>query len=294
MDWHKLPSLSALRAFEAASRNLSFSRAARELNVTHAAVIQQVRRLEDHLGVSLLVAKGRALSLSDEGARLAECLTIKFSGISRVVQEISHKLDADPIVISTTPAFASEWLVPHLFAFRELCPDVNLTVDPAVGLVDFNKTVETDLAIRFGDGQWPGCKSEILIKTNAVIACSADFVRGIAHPDIRLVSELPWLQETGSNELADYLEAFLGQKPRTKRNIHLPGHLLLKALNEGRGIAVTSRFFIEEGVKDGRITVLHEFGSTSQTTGYHLVRGGRPLRKPAEKFASWLRRTCVQ
>ena len=104
----QLPSLTSLRAFEAAARLGGFSAAGRELNVTHAAVAQQVRGLEATLGVTLLARAGRGLSLTSEGERLAAALTSSFGAIAAAVEEVRSGENGRPLHVTLTPGFASQ------------------------------------------------------------------------------------------------------------------------------------------------------------------------------------------
>ena len=116
IDWRLFPSLTALRAFEAAARLQSFSLAARELNVTHAAVAQQVRGLEDHLGRELLFRAGRGLALSPEGIRLAAALAEGFGAIAKGLAEVQAATPG-ALRVTLTAAFAANWLMPRLGRF---------------------------------------------------------------------------------------------------------------------------------------------------------------------------------
>ena len=130
MDWRSLPSLSALRAFAALAETGSFTRAGAALNVSHAAISQQVRALEERLGVALLPRDGRRGVLTPAGERLAAALEAGFGGIARAVDELTGA-DADrPLHVSTTPAFAANWLMPRLASFRHEHPEVELMLNP--------------------------------------------------------------------------------------------------------------------------------------------------------------------
>ncbi|MEM0944316.1 MAG: LysR family transcriptional regulator, partial [Pseudomonadota bacterium] len=160
----KLPSLASLRAFEAAARHLGFSAAGRELNVSHAAVAQQVRGLEAFLGLKLVARAGRGLELTPEGVLLADHLAEGFGKISSGIQQLTEAESARPLHITMTPSFAIGWLMPRLPLFREAHPEVELMVNPTVNVVSL-ADAGYDLAIRFGRGPWPGLESVPLIST---------------------------------------------------------------------------------------------------------------------------------
>jgi LysR family glycine cleavage system transcriptional activator len=136
MDWRRLPSLSALRAFEAQARLGGFTAAARELNITQAAVAQHVRRLEDFFSCALVQRQGRAMGLTDAGRRLTATLTDGFSTIEAGVADLMADTETRPLTVSTTPSFAENWLMPRLGAFWAGHPDIGIALRPEPGLVD--------------------------------------------------------------------------------------------------------------------------------------------------------------
>ena len=150
VNWRNFPSLTALRAFEAAARLQSFSRAARELNVTHAAVAQQVRGLEADLGRELIFRQGRGLALTSEGARLATALAEGFRGIAQVVDELKAAVPGTPVTLTLTPVFAAQWLMPGLKRFWAAHPDAPISLRPEKRLADLPREA-VDLGIRFGN-----------------------------------------------------------------------------------------------------------------------------------------------
>jgi LysR family glycine cleavage system transcriptional activator len=117
LDWRQMPALAALRAFEATARTGGFSAAARQLNVTHAAVAQQVRALETRLAVALVWRDGRGLRLTPEGQRLAVALNAGFATIRDGVRALTDGATQKPLTVTLPPAFAAEWLMPRLARF---------------------------------------------------------------------------------------------------------------------------------------------------------------------------------
>ena len=122
LDWLRFPSLSALRALEATVRTGSFSGAARVLNVTHAAVAQQVRNLEEQLGYALVVRDGRLLSFTDQGRTLAEAANEGFGTIQVALTEIDKSRNTKTLAVTMSPIFAEKWLVPRLGRFLRAHP----------------------------------------------------------------------------------------------------------------------------------------------------------------------------
>src|SRR5215831_2229091 len=114
----RLPSLDLLRGFAAAARHMSFTKAARELNVTQSAVSRQIKVLEDQLGIPLFRRLNRALVLTEEGQGLARAVAAALSGIELAVARLSTRADERPVTVTTTVSFAALWLVPRLARFR--------------------------------------------------------------------------------------------------------------------------------------------------------------------------------
>ncbi len=287
MDWRRLPSLSSLRAFLAVAEKKSFSAAGRELNVTHAAISQQVRGLETHLGLQLVVRQGRGVALTPDGDLLFSGLRDGFGAISDTVDQLMVSEEARPLHVTMTPTFAVSWLMPRISDFKLKHPEIELMLNPTADLVEFMPG-GIDLAIRFGDGTFPGLDAEMLLPTNYVIvgaACLVDDMK-ISCPED--VLHVPWLQELGANELAIWLEG-QGIVPSGRLNItHLPGYMVLDGLRRGDGISATSRVFIEQEIQAGTLRVLFE-DLKPCTTGYFNVTKPGVKRPPLKLFMSWLR-----
>jgi LysR family glycine cleavage system transcriptional activator len=149
----ELPPLNALRAFEAAARHLSFVRAAEELHVTPAAISQQVKLLEDHLGASLF-HRGKKLALSDAGNAALPLVSEAFDQIERAMLKMRPNSLGDTLVISAPPAFAARWLIPRLEDFQSRHPNIELRLHATKRLVNF-QVEDVDVAIRFGAGSYP-------------------------------------------------------------------------------------------------------------------------------------------
>ncbi len=287
MDWRNLPSLGALRAFAALAETGSFASAGAALNVSHAAVSQRVRALEDQLGVQLLDREGRRAVLTPEGARLAAALDAAFGDIRRAVDELTGADATRPLQISATPAFAVSWLMPRLSEFRHEHPEVELMLNPTSQLVELAPG-GIDVAIRYGDGDWRGLAVELLVPTTYVMVGAPSLIgdRRISHP--RDVLDLPWLQELGTSEMSAWLRTRGVIAPKTENVTHLPGHLVLEGLRDGEGISLTTSAVVERELASGRLTVLFE--DPRPDLGYFIVTRPGVMRPPLKAFVAWLRR----
>ncbi|MCF6444356.1 transcriptional regulator GcvA [Nereida sp. MMG025] len=147
----RLPPLTALRAFEAAARHMSFAAAAAELNVTPAALSYQIKALETDLGTPVFHRLNRAVELTEAGRALAPGVTDGFSAIAASWRNTQRLNDNSTLTITAGPAFTSKWLAPRLFDFAQAHPDIDLRFSASLRLIDFDRD-EVDVAIRFGLG----------------------------------------------------------------------------------------------------------------------------------------------
>lgn len=167
----RLPPLNALRAFEAAGRHMSFTRAAQELNVTPAAVSHQIKALEEHLGVRLFRRLNRSLLLTDAGQLCLPGVRDAFEALAEAVARVPQAESRGIITVSCPPAFATKWLVPRVERFSAAHPDLDVRVAASLGLVDFMRE-EVDIAVRFGGGEYPGMRVDRLLSESVVPMCS--------------------------------------------------------------------------------------------------------------------------
>ncbi len=292
MSWTGLPSLSALRAFEAAARHLSFSAAGREMNVTHVAVSQQVRKLEEHLGMSLIVRRGRKLELTPDGARLASRLIESFDILRTALTELADAKSQRPIKVTLTPMFAANWLMPRLAEFRAEHPGIELMLDPSSELIDL-RCEDYDIAIRFGAGEYPGLEAELFIPSGFVIIAAPSLVDGVQLETPADLARLPWVQEQGSDEFDVWLAAH-GVRVADKHDIiHLPGYMILPAARDGQGVALASRLLVEGDLRAARLVALFEgFNFGNIRADYYLVHRPGPMRESLRQFVRWLRRAA--
>lgn len=286
MDWTALPPLAALRAFAAYAETGSVQKAGDALNVSHAAISQQIRNLENHLGLRLLDRSGRAARLTDDGRRLATALADGFATISEGIAELTGADAQRALHVSTTPSFASNWLMPRLPEFRGLHPDIDIMIDPNPALTN-PEPGGIDVAIRFGDGQWPGLDTDLLIPTTIAVVAATELIG--EHPASCAADLLrfPWLQELGTNESTSWLRNQGVTEARTAGLIHLPGSLTLEAARQGQGVLVTAKEWVLGDIDAGRLRLLFE---EPPGKGYYIVTAAGLVPRPALKpFLKWLR-----
>src|ERR1700739_3408702 len=165
-----LPPLGALRAFEAAARLMSFSKAADELHVTPAAVSHQIHALEQDLGVKLFHRMNRSIELTASARVLLPGLTEAFAGIQSSVRRLRAHNDTGTLTVTASPSFAAKWLVLRLHRFQEQHPEVDVRISATDDVIDLTKG-DFDIAISYGNGRYPGLVVELLL-SNEVFPAS--------------------------------------------------------------------------------------------------------------------------
>lgn len=289
MQWLSLPPLTALRAFSALAECRTMQAAGEALNVSHAAISQQVKALEEHMGLALVVRGGRKLSLTDDGRLLAEALERGFGEIEATVTQLTGRTDARALQITTTPSFAAGWLLPKLADFRAKHAQVDLMMNATPEAVAL-RPGGTDLAVRYGAGQWDGCDAELLIPTDIVVVAAPELIgdRKIETP--AELSAFDWISEQGLHEASNWLRRHGVEDGRAKSITHMSGNMMLDAARLGQGVVCTARLFVQDDIARGRLSLLYEEPQGAAQSGYFLVtRQGAVLRPVAKAFASWLR-----
>lgn len=186
-----LSHLGALRCVEAAARHQSYSRAADELHVSQAAVSQQIRQIEDVLGVKLFIRRGRNMVLTTKGAQLAAQLSKGFQAIVEGVHQIQTEPVPGTLNVTTTQSLGTMLLMPNLWKFHQLHPKINVRVTVSSELEDL-KHGEMDVAIRFGFSEQPGLRRELLFEDPLVALCSPRLLEHVDLADPRNLRQC-WL-----------------------------------------------------------------------------------------------------
>lgn len=286
MSWRDVPSLSALRAFEATARLNSFSAAARELNVTHAAVAQHVRSLESDFGTSLVFREGAGMALTDEGRTLAAALGDGFSAIQAGVAHLRTARDQGPLKVSLTPSFAENWLMPRIGAFWAEHPAIKVALHPSMEVEDLRRG-GFDLAIRYGHGSWPGVEAEMLAPANFVVVGVPKLAARLQSRSMDALCTLPWILEAGRDEQRLWA-GDAGLDLTCTQFSELPTNsMVLSAARAGSGLAIQTRAVIEDDLAAGRMVCLHEAEPTD--LGYYLVHVPGQRSDDLKTFVRWLK-----
>ncbi|MCA8882356.1 MAG: LysR family transcriptional regulator [Rhodobacteraceae bacterium] len=292
MDWRSIPSLAALRAFEATARRASFSAAARELNVTHAAIAQHVRALEADLATPLVMRSGQGMGLTPEGAQLAAQLGDAFGTIAGAVDALRRAQQDLPLRISLTPSFAESWLMPRLGGFWQAHPDIKLTLNPTMDLADLRRD-GIDLAIRFGMGDWPGVHVQKFLGAPYVVVASPDLAKGARHlSDLGDPAHQQWFFAVAAREQRIW-GASLGIDFDQVPFFDLQSNTLVHAaVRSGYGLSIQARSLVERDLQTGQMVALHQGDSAGLE--YYIVTPGPDLAPKAKHFSAWLKSQADQ
>jgi LysR family glycine cleavage system transcriptional activator len=293
----RLPPLTALRAFEAAARHGSFKEAAAELSLTPTAISHQVRALEAHLGVKLFERQTRLVRLTAPGQHLGAALRESFDGMAEALTSIMPRRAT--VTLSTTPAFAAQWVLPRLDAFAAAHGDIDLRLHASNALADLHGG-EVDLAIRYGRGRYAGLTTHFLMADRFVPVASPRLMLSkpadlLKHPLIHF----EWHRPDRSHPSWQLWFKQAGLRFPTRRNLRFTeeSHAIQAAV-AGQGVALLSEVLVANEIARG---LLHcPFGPALDSMSYHLVwadatpKGPAPANAAMETVKAWIARMALE
>lgn len=295
MAKRRLPPLKALPAFEMAAQHLSFSAAARELNLTHGAISRQMKSLEAHLGVQLFRRLDRRIELTDSGAALLPAVRSALDMIEASAGRLSVAARRGPLVVSCLPTFMMRWLIPRLYDFNARHPSVDVRLSASSAAVDFARE-DVDVAIRIGAPPWPeGIEAHAFMEEEIGPVCSPALGRRrklaeiadlrhhtLLHTETRPDAWSDWLTRSG----ASGIDAAKGT-----RFEHF--YFLLEAAVSGLGVAVAPHPLVAEDLKLGRLVA--PFGFVRSGRRYCLLHPTEIGSTPKVRtFRSWIEKAGVR
>lgn len=285
MDWSNLPSLNSLKTFSTVAELGNYSRAGAALNVTHAAVSQQIKALEARLGTALVTRNGRRITLTEQGSELARELATAFSIIRGGLDALTELNAVRPVQITTSPTFAVMWLMSRIVDFQREHPGITLLLNPTSEIVEL-KPGGIDLAIRYGEGRALASMVEPVLIADMVVVGTPELIGGQRFTDPAMLVDMPWLQELGTKEVARWLARHGVTPTRPIAITHMPGNLIMEAVRRGHGITYTARSFVEKEIASGQLVVL--FSDEAYGTYYIQTRPG-VLSSSVKIFIMWLK-----
>ncbi|KND60249.1 hypothetical protein BVER_02563 [Candidatus Burkholderia verschuerenii] len=275
--------LNALRAFEASARHLSFTRAAHELNVTQAAVSQQVRALEERLGVTLFRRLPRGLGVTDEGRALLPVLSDAFGRIEAVLKQFDGGHFHEVLTVGVVGTFAVGWLMPRLKDFRQTHPFVELRLFTHNNLVD-PASEGLDYAIRFGAGIWATHNTRLLDAPLAAL-CAPDIARRLKTP-ADLAREV-LLRSYRADDWTDWFAAANLQPWTMNGPVFDSSRLMVEAAVQGAGVALAPPSMFVRELQAGLL--VRAFDIEVTTGSYWLTWLKSRRRSPGMRlFQEWL------
>lgn len=289
-----LPPLNALRSFVTAGSCLSFTKAARELNVTQAAVSQQVRLLEQNLGTVLFVRQNNSLQLTETGARLLPQFQMALSTIGALAEMTRSRRPAGIVRVSTLPGFGQHWLIPRLKDFCDQNPDIEIHLTTSRRTSEFPYG-DADLAVRLGK-HWPEMDTTFLMRAEITPVCSPLLLRnggGLRKPEHVLNYTLIH-STTDPDDWEKWLAAANVHSDDINRGPRFDSFsLAIEAAASGLGIAVVRRALVTEELATGRLVApfpLH----VRIPESWHLIHPpGNDARSETRRFKDWIVQTAA-
>lgn len=287
----RLPPLTALRAFDAAARHMSFARAADELNVTPAALSFQIKSLEEHLGQPVFRRLNRAVELTEAGRALAPGCADGFTTLTRAWRAAQRIADHHSLTVTAGPAFTSKWLAPRLFGFAQENPDIELRFSASLRIMDFGRE-EIDVAIRFGQSSDEGLFSRTLIREWVTPMMAPALAEGVSAPAD--LAGLPLLHQDDTAFLRPPLNwdtwfhaAGLPPPEPGGPRFSQADHAVNAAL-AGAGVILGRISLAEQHLRDGQLVMPFRL-SLWTNAAYRLVcPDGTETRPQVARFTDWI------
>lgn len=286
----RLPPLNSLKCFEAAGRLLSFTGAARELNVTQAAISHQIKVIEQFLGVSLFERYPRRLALTEQGKQLLPEVTEAFDRITSAIGALEQEQFSNMISVRLGPSFAARWLSPRLKYFWLQYPEIDLCLFHAANApTDFERE-EIDIAVTYGKGDWSGVVADRLLSLDFFPICTPAFLHNDKPlSEIENLRYYTLLHDADYENWRDWLRlANLDDINAEKGTIIDDTNVLIQAAIDGQGIALGSTPFVQDLLDSGRLVKPFELDLVNDFA-YYVVCPESHLKNPAVRaFKEWL------
>lgn len=288
----RLPSLTALRAFEAAARHLSFTRAGEELHVTQAAISNQVKSLEDYCGRPLFRRRGRSLVLTEAGQRSLPSLRQGFDKLAEGAEYLTTPDIGDFVTVSSMVIFAAKWLVPRLEHFYQDHPGIDVRIEAAMRNVDLSRD-DIDIYIHLGGGHYPGMIVDKLMSVEVSPVCSPHLLEGPeplrAPADLRNHTLLhvdflaPW------PDWSEWLEAAGTEGIDVTHGPRFNGlGLQVQAAVRGLGVALASSFIVADDLEAGRLVKPFDLAIDATLDLYLFCQESAVEQPQIAAFRDWI------
>jgi len=281
------PSLETLRVFEVACRHGSYSEAARELHVTHSAVSQRIRQLEEQLDLTLFERQGNRMAPTSSGLRLQAGLKNAFSEMNAALASIQTRRKDTEITVSLLPVMAARWLVPRLSRFTARFPHINLHIKTGQSLANFNSH-GVDIAIRFGTGDWKGLRAIKLLDEEFFPVCSPGLNGGRLPKDPASMLSQPLLIDRNLSWHAWFKSAGLKLDRDIAGTSFTDTNALMEAAVMGQGIALGRLSVARSDILAGKLVRLSEHSLRVAYCHYAVYPIASESNPALVAFRDWL------
>ena len=287
---HRLPPMNTLRAFEAAGRMLSFTRAGEELHLTQAAISHQIKTLETAIGVRLFRRLNRALLMTEAGQRYLPTVRDALNALGDATEALTRQDESGVLTVSTLPSFAATWLVPRLTRFRTAHPEIDIRISAADEIIDLERN-GVDMGIRYGSGNYPGLRSDRLLSEEQFVVCSPQLVNEGPHP-LRTPQDLRHHTLLHDESPADWqrwlTELQVSGADATRGPTFNHSNVVIEAAIDGQGVAVARSAIAATALADGRLVRPFDI-SLPLAAAYYVVSPQENADRPkVEIFRDWL------
>ena len=290
------PPIASLRSFEAVARLGSVTLAAKELHVTHSAISQQIKVLEEMVGLKLFIRHGRGVQINEEGRLYALQVREALHHIADATRLVQVNPRRQELTLAMVPSFGCHWLLPRLERFREKYPHISLRIQASLAITSMQQE-GADLAIRMGKGDWEGTESHYLFSDQLIVVAAPTYNGGVLP---RTPSEI------AKSNIIFSMESWKAWciNAGLEREI-VPGglcindsNLVLEAVRLGKGIALERRSLVQDALSRGELVQLTSYTAPypwpywqSRKTKPFYLRPGlmRRLPRGASKLARWRR-----
>ncbi|MGY4638349.1 LysR family glycine cleavage system transcriptional activator [Pseudomonas sp. TE24901] len=286
-----LPPTAALRAFEVATRHATFTSASEELHVTQSAVSHQLKHLEDIWGLQLF-QRGKSLRLTPEGAALAHIVREFFMKLEATLSDLREQKGRVRLKVSTTYSFALKWLLPRLPSLSQQHPDILITLETSDKAIHFSSD-ESDVAIRLGNGNYPGLHSEFLLREQIFPVASPALLDrfGTPHDPAELL-RYPLLTRDGADLVPKWEAWFqhvgVGISALNESVRFADTNMTIEAALLGQGVALARSGHVEAQISDGRLVRLFNEPFASPVAYYFVCPKGIEAQPHVVSFREWL------
>ncbi len=288
----RLPPISALRALEAAARLLNFTQAAQELNVTQSAISHQVRHLEEIWGLKLFDRRARQLALTRNGQALAPLVGRFLDRMAVTLEALRNESQREPLRVNMLQSFAVKWLTPRLNRFHEAYPDLDVWISTSEDFMSFRKQ-QVDVAIRLGDGDYPGLHTSFLLREYVFPVCTPEFVERYGRPSTpQELLKYPLLLRMGEPAHPNWEHWFakigmagvvLTEGPRFPDT-----NMALQAAMAGQGVALARSAHVGDDLAAGRLIKLFDTHLRSSVSYYLVCPEGTEDFPKIAAFREWV------